>query len=58
MSIQMEPRWVSVETFGMCGNGVVEGGEECDDGSRNGGDGCDAHCKVKHIAQFSGLSAQ
>ena len=36
-----------VETFGACGNGVVEGGEECDDGSRAGGDGCDVNCRVR-----------
>ncbi|MEZ4448944.1 MAG: DUF4215 domain-containing protein [Nannocystaceae bacterium] len=28
-----------------CGNGVVEGDEECDDGNNDNGDGCDANCK-------------
>ena len=41
-----EPRWMWVETFGRCGNGVVEGAEECDDGSRRGGDGCDVNCQA------------
>ncbi len=27
-----------------CGNGVVEGREECDDGNSVGGDGCSAYC--------------
>jgi cysteine-rich repeat protein len=27
-----------------CGNGVVERGEECDDGNARGGDGCDMNC--------------
>jgi len=27
-----------------CGSGVVEGGEECDDGNTAEGDGCDASC--------------
>ncbi len=27
-----------------CGNGVVEVGEECDDGNLNGGDGCTGQC--------------
>ncbi len=27
-----------------CGNGVVEGREECDDGNAVGGDGCSAYC--------------
>ncbi|HSA58440.1 MAG TPA: DUF4215 domain-containing protein [bacterium] len=28
----------------ICGNGVVETGEECDDGNTAGGDGCSAAC--------------
>ena len=28
-----------------CGNGVVDPGEECDDGNKNNGDGCSADCK-------------
>jgi cysteine-rich repeat protein len=28
-----------------CGNGTVEGDEECDDGNRVPGDGCDASCR-------------
>jgi cysteine-rich repeat protein len=44
-----EPRWMWVETFGVCGNGVVEGGEECDDGSRRGGDGCDINCQASSV---------
>lgn len=27
-----------------CGNGKVEGAEECDDGNRDGGDGCNRNC--------------
>ena len=27
-----------------CGNGIVEGREECDDGNSVGGDGCSAYC--------------
>lgn len=33
--------WTSV-----CGNGIVEGEEECDDGSGQDGNGCSASCKV------------
>ena len=29
-----------------CGNAVVEGSEECDDGNNNSGDGCDG-CEVE-----------
>jgi cysteine-rich repeat protein len=28
----------------VCGNGVVEGTEQCDDGNTTGGDGCSADC--------------
>jgi cysteine-rich repeat protein len=28
----------------VCGNGKVEGSEQCDDGNTAGGDGCDAQC--------------
>ncbi|MCS6857625.1 MAG: DUF4215 domain-containing protein [Sandaracinaceae bacterium] len=28
----------------MCGNGQIEGGEECDDGNNQDGDGCSARC--------------
>lgn len=34
--------------FAVCGNGIVEGGEECDDGTRTDGDGCNAKCQVLH----------
>ncbi|HEX4418160.1 MAG TPA: Ig-like domain-containing protein [Kofleriaceae bacterium] len=30
----------------VCGNGVREGREECDDGNTRGGDGCEASCKL------------
>ena len=31
----------------VCGNGVVEDGEACDDGNRVSGDGCSASCTVE-----------
>jgi cysteine-rich repeat protein len=30
-----------------CGNGRIDGGEECDDGNRTDGDGCDSHCRLE-----------
>ena len=31
----------------VCGDGIVEPGEECDDGNRVSGDGCSADCRVE-----------
>eukprot|EP01022_Parablepharisma_sp_SALTPOND_P013163 TRINITY_DN173_c2_g1_i5.p1 TRINITY_DN173_c2_g1~~TRINITY_DN173_c2_g1_i5.p1 ORF type:complete len:100 (-),score=2.11 TRINITY_DN173_c2_g1_i5:27-326(-) len=31
----------------VCGNGVREGSEQCDDGNTNSGDGCDSSCNVE-----------
>ncbi len=33
--------------FGVCGNGLVESGETCDDGNVTAGDGCNATCNVE-----------
>ena len=30
-----------------CGDGVANGGEECDDGNRVSGDGCDGRCRLE-----------
>ena len=29
-----------------CGNGVMDPGEQCDDGNMKGGDGCSAICQI------------
>jgi cysteine-rich repeat protein len=31
---------------GVCGNGIVEPGEQCDDSNLINGDGCDANCTI------------
>ena len=31
----------------VCGNAVVEAGEECDDGNQRNGDGCDNRCQLE-----------
>lgn len=31
-----------------CGNGVIDPGEECDDGRSGAGDGCSPTCRVDH----------
>lgn len=38
-------RW-SMTYVGECGNGVVEPGEQCDDGNTQDGDGCQADCTL------------
>ena len=32
---------------GICGNGVVEANEECDDGNTVDGDGCSSTCNIE-----------
>lgn len=34
-------------TPSVCGNGVTEGGEQCDDGAHDPGDGCTAECTIE-----------
>ncbi len=36
-----------VRSLAVCGNGVLEGYEECDVGDTNGGAGCSPECKVE-----------
>ncbi|MBR9701203.1 hypothetical protein GOV11_05045 [Candidatus Woesearchaeota archaeon] len=31
----------------VCGNGVLESGEDCDDGNTNNGDGCSSSCQLE-----------
>jgi len=37
-----------------CGNGVLDDGEECDDGNAENGDGCDPECRVEQGWQCTG----
>ncbi len=34
----------------VCGNGILEEGEQCDDGNNVSGDGCSATCDIEHEA--------
>jgi cysteine-rich repeat protein len=40
----------AVGTLQRCGNGVVETGEQCDDGNQSDGDGCSATCQSELIS--------
>lgn len=35
------------EVPSVCGNGIVDGAEGCDDGNTTPGDGCDASCRIE-----------
>lgn len=47
----------STAATGVCGNGVVEGTESCDDGNRIDGDGCAYNCQVEFWARDFRLNA-
>jgi cysteine-rich repeat protein len=40
----------------VCGNGVVEAGEQCDDGNTTSGDGCSSTCQKEIVATAFRLS--
>jgi cysteine-rich repeat protein len=35
------------DPFCLCGNGIIEGNEECDDGNNTDGDGCSSSCTLE-----------
>ncbi len=37
-----------------CGNGVIDAGEECDDGNQYSGDGCSSICRIEKVAAVCG----
>lgn len=42
----------------VCGNGVLEAGEQCDDGNTANLDGCDKSCKYEVVARMTSVSIQ
>ncbi len=40
-------------TPSVCGNGVLEGGEQCDDGATDADDGCSATCQLEAVTSRS-----
>jgi len=47
---------VDGEGSGVCGNGVVENWEQCDDGNLFSGDGCNAGCQTESFGEGGGGS--
>lgn len=41
------PRSISNPDAEACGNGLLDNAEECDDGNKRTGDGCDASCLIE-----------
>ncbi|KAL6765981.1 concanavalin A-like lectin/glucanase domain-containing protein [Haematococcus lacustris] len=52
--ITQPPTWEVTRWLSTCGNAVVEGLEECDDGDLSNGDGCSAACVVEPGWKCSG----
>jgi cysteine-rich repeat protein len=39
----------------VCGNGTIEGTEQCDDGNKLNLDGCDSNCKYEAVARMTSV---
>jgi len=39
--------YIACEEFPVCGNGIIEEGEECDDGNLDDNDGCSSTCETE-----------
>jgi len=46
-----EPVTTTTLVVGLCGNGILDEGEECDDGNLEALDGCDGSCLLEQIAE-------
>ena len=42
----------------LCGNGILEGGEQCDDGNQENGDGCNDLCQIESGYSCCGSECQ
>src|SRR5438128_3160947 len=42
----------------VCGNGILEPGEQCDDGNRQNLDGCDSRCRFEENLRMNTLAIQ
>ncbi len=49
--------WTIIVNDPVCGDSVIEGGETCDDGNTDDGDGCDMMCQIEPAPMCNGFSA-
>jgi cysteine-rich repeat protein len=47
---------LAADTTDLCGNGVRDKGEQCDDGNRNGLDGCSASCTFEQFQRMNSVT--
>jgi cysteine-rich repeat protein len=45
--LALDPEFAGMAHFGGCGDGILDGGEACDDGNVQDGDGCNAACRIR-----------
>ena len=50
------PSWIVTDWKSLCGDGILQGAEECDDNNKDDGDGCDHLCRVESGWQCSKTS--
>lgn len=50
--------WCDSTSGQVCGNGVREGGEQCDDGNRASFDGCSSRCRFEQVQRANHLQLQ
>lgn len=50
----VSPVTIPCEGGGVCGNGKIESGEQCDDGNTNDNDGCSSSCQIESGWSCSG----
>ena len=49
---------VTGQTIAVCGNGILEGAEQCDDGNNTNLDGCSAQCKFEQSQRINQMKVQ
>src|SRR5262249_26541959 len=45
-------------TTSLCGNGVLDPGEQCDDGNTTNLDGCDSNCQFEQMHRVNSLTME